>query len=96
MTVTVKPVISGHSKKRQKMVFKTDYRLMQVKSIAEYSKTFIKPPFVFKTFVLSILSGRLRQVLLYIDFFFFCTPDSSILNFYLCEQTISCLPSCTR
>ena len=28
--------------------------------------TFIKLPFVFKTFVLSILSGRFRQVLLYI------------------------------
>ena len=28
--------------------------------------TFIKLPFVFKTFVLSILSGRLRQVLLYV------------------------------
>ena len=46
---------------------------MQVKSIAEYYKgsilqklwTFIKLPFVFKTFVLSILCGRLRQVLLY-------------------------------
>ena len=34
---------------------------MQVKTIAE---CFIKLPFVFKTFVLSILSGRLRQVLL--------------------------------
>ena len=28
--------------------------------------TFIKLPFVFKTFVLSILSGPFRQVLLYI------------------------------
>ena len=27
--------------------------------------TFIKLPFVFKTFVLSIFSGRLRQALLY-------------------------------
>ena len=33
--VTVK---SGHSKKDQKWVLKTDYRLMQVKSIAECSK----------------------------------------------------------
>ena len=31
---TVKPVLSGHSKRRPKLVFKTDYRLMQVKSIA--------------------------------------------------------------
>ena len=76
---TVKPVLSCHSKKK-KMVFKTDYRLMQVKSIADcWSKvlqnallehsailsTCIKVPSVFKTFVLSVLSGRLRQVLLY-------------------------------
>ena len=35
---TVKPVLSGHSKRIPKLVFKTDYRLMQVKSIAECSK----------------------------------------------------------
>ena len=34
---TVKPVLSGHSKRRPKLVFKTDYRLMQVKYIAECS-----------------------------------------------------------
>ena len=49
-------------KKDQKLVFKTDYCLMQVKSIAECSRehsailyTFIKLLFVFETFVLSIL-----------------------------------------
>ena len=49
-------------KEDQELVFKTNYGLMQVKSIAECSKgehsaillTFIKPPFAFKTFVLSI------------------------------------------
>ena len=35
---TVKPVLSGHSKVDKKLVFKTDYHLMQVKSIAESSK----------------------------------------------------------
>ena len=35
---TVKPVLSGHSKRESKLVFKTAYRLMQVKSIAECSK----------------------------------------------------------
>ena len=35
---TVKPVLNGHSKRKPKLVFKTDYRLMQVKSIAECSK----------------------------------------------------------
>ena len=49
--------------KRPKMFFKTDYRLMQVKGIAEMLHrehsaillTFIKLPVVLKTFVLSIL-----------------------------------------
>ena len=54
---------NGHSQKDQKMVFKTDYRLMQVKSIAECSEgrehfailsTFIKLPVVIKIFALSI------------------------------------------
>ena len=65
---TVKPVFSGHSKKRPKLIFKTDYRLMQVKSIAECSKrehsailsTFIKPPFVIKIFVLHIFEWPLK------------------------------------
>ena len=35
---TVKTVLRGHSKRRQKIVFKTDYHFMQVKSIAECSK----------------------------------------------------------
>ena len=60
------------SKKDDKLVFKTNYRLMQVNSIAECSKgehsailsTFIKLPFVIKIFVLSNISGRLTQVLL--------------------------------
>ena len=58
----VKPVLNDYSKKRdQNLVFKTDYLLMQVKSFADCSKehsailsTFIKLPFVIKTFVLSI------------------------------------------
>ena len=54
---TVKPVLSGHSKRTAKLVLNTNCRFMQVKSIAECSKghsailsTFIKLPFVFKTF----------------------------------------------
>ena len=50
------------------MIFKNDYRLMQVKSIAECSKgehsailsTFIKLPFAIKTFVLSIFEWPLK------------------------------------
>ena len=41
------------------MDFKTDYRLMQVKSIAECS-TFTKLPFVIKISVLSIFEWPLR------------------------------------
>ena len=37
-TVHVKPVLSGHLKRRPKLVFKTDYRLIQVKTIAKCSK----------------------------------------------------------
>ena len=39
---TVKPVWNSHSQKDQKLFFKTNYHLMQVKSIAECSfcKTF--------------------------------------------------------
>ena len=35
---TVKPVLSGHYKRRPKLVLKTDYSLMQVESIAECFK----------------------------------------------------------
>ena len=57
---TVKPVFSGHSKKDQKWVFKTNYRLMQVKSIAEFCNTFDLhwvTTYGFKTFVLFIFEG---------------------------------------
>ena len=50
---TVNPVLSGHLKK------KTNYRLMQVKSIAECSKG-IKLPFVIKIFVLSFFEQLLK------------------------------------
>ena len=74
-------IVSNYSKtcvkrplsKRQKMVFKTDYRIMQVKVIAEcyplenpaILSTFINLPFAIKTFVLFILSGCFTQGLLY-------------------------------
>ena len=35
---TVKSVLKGHSEKDRNLVFKTNYHLMQVKSIAECSK----------------------------------------------------------
>ena len=66
---TVKPVLSTHTKEEQRLVFKTDYCLIQSQSIAECSKrafcntsTCIKQPSAFKTFVVSIINDRLRQV----------------------------------
>ena len=67
-TSTVKLVLRGHSKRtpKQKLVFNTDYRLIQVKGITECSKhsailsTFIKLPYSIKTFVLSILKWSLK------------------------------------
>ena len=35
-----KPVISGHSKEDQKLVFKADYRLMQVKVLQNTSESY--------------------------------------------------------
>ena len=71
---TVKPVLSGHSKRRPKLVFETDYHLMQVKSIAECSKRsilqYFRPLISYHLSLTSLfclfLSGRLRQVLLYL------------------------------
>ena len=73
---TVKPVLSGHSKRRLKLVFKTDYRLMPVKSIAECSKgsilQYFRPSLSYSLTLRPLfrlfLSGHLRQVLLYIFF----------------------------
>ena len=72
---TVKPVLSCHSKKDQKLVFMTDYGLMQVKSIAECSKgsilQYFGPSLSYHLSLRSLfclfLSGRLRQVLLYVN-----------------------------
>ena len=60
----MKPVLSGHLKRTPKLVLKTDYRLMQVKSIAECHSTIISTlirlPFVLKTCVLSIFEWPLK------------------------------------
>ena len=48
-------MLNRHSQKDQDTVFKTDYRLIQVKSIAECSlSTFMKLPVVINTVVVSI------------------------------------------
>ena len=53
--------LSGHSQKDLKLVFKTNYRLMQVKSICNILSTFIKLPFVIKVFVLSIFEWPISK-----------------------------------
>ena len=71
---TIKPVLSGHWKRRPKLVFRTNYGLMQVKSIAECSKgsilQYFRPSLSYHLSLIPLfclfLSGRLRQVLLYI------------------------------
>ena len=66
--------LSGLSKRRPKLVFKTDHRLMQVKMIAECSKgsilQYFRPSLSYHSFLRPLfclfLIGRLRQVLLYL------------------------------
>ena len=55
------PKILNTFKKTKIWFNKANYRLMKVESFAECSKV----PFVIKIFVLSILSGSFRQVLLW-------------------------------
>ena len=62
---TVKPVLSSHSKRSRKLFFKTDYLLMQVKSIAECSKGIF--------FYFSIFEWSLKTD-------FTVTPDSNIFG----------------
>ena len=66
-TITVKPVLSGHLKIRPKLALKTNYRLIQVESIAECSRehsailsTFIMLLSVIKVFVLSNFEWPLK------------------------------------
>ena len=72
-TTTVKPVYNSNSQKDHKMVFETNYRLMQVKSIAECSKgsilQYFQPSLSYHLSLRSLFclfsSGRFTQVLLY-------------------------------
>ena len=54
---TIKPVLSGHSKK------KTNYRLMQVKSIAKFSKESILQYFQRRSKVLQNAQGEHSAIL---------------------------------
>ena len=64
---TVKPVLSGHSKK------KINYRFMHVKSIAEHSailSTFIKLPFVLSFFEWLLKTGFIVLTTYIYDLFY--------------------------
>ena len=69
---TVKPVLSGHSKRRPNIVFNTEYRFMQIKSIAEcngsilqYFRPSLRYHLSLRSLFCLFLIGCLRQVLLY-------------------------------
>ena len=70
---TVKPVKNGHFQIHRKLVYKTNYRLMQVKSIAECSKgsilQYFRPSLSYHLSLSSLfflfLSGSFSQILLY-------------------------------
>ena len=63
--ITVKPVLSGHTKRILKLVFKTDYRLMKVKSIAQCFRPSLSYHLSLRFLICLFLSAPLRQVLLY-------------------------------
>ena len=60
---------NGQSQKDPKLVFKTNYRLMQVRSIAECSKGSILQYFrpALRSLLCLFLSGNFTQVLLFVD-----------------------------
>ena len=89
---TVKPVLSGHSK-NIKLVFKTDYRVMQVKIIAECSKgilQYFRPSLCYHLSLRSLfclfLSGRL-----YFTLFkhFLIRLSANIGSFYWVKRSLT-------
>ena len=77
LSIRVKPVQNGQSQKDLKLVFKTNYRLMHVKSIAECSKgskrsilKYFRPSLSYHLSLTSLfcrfLSGHFTQVQLYV------------------------------
>ena len=96
--ITVKPVLSGHSKRRPKLVFKTDYRLMQVKSIAECFKGSILQCFrpslncllpLRPLFVLFSVAALDRFYCNTLDLIFTCVSNAAV-SFSWSEEEPSC------
>ena len=65
---TVKPVENGHYQKDQKLVFKTNFCLMQVKSIAECFRPSLSYRLSLSSLFCLFLSGCIIQVLLHVTF----------------------------
>ena len=88
---TVIPVLSGHSKRRPKLVFKTNYpslnagqkycRMLQGEHSAKLS-TFIKLSFVTKIFVFSIFEWSLKTGFTVIQWAFYMIKKTCLLGFH--------------
>ena len=79
-TCIVKPVYNGHSKKDRNLVFKTNARLMQFKSIEDCFKGL---PFVIKFFVLSIFEWQFYTGITVLIFSLICMW---MLKLFVCLQ----------
>ena len=90
---TVKPVYNGHSQ-RQLLVFNSNYRLMQVKSIAECSKGSILPHFrpslSYHLSLRSLFCYFLVDILhkFYCICNFVCAPPILISNYLLLSKSL--------
>ena len=103
---TVKPDLSGNSKTRPDLFFKSEYRLMQVKSIADWSKgrilQYFRPSLSYHLSLRSVfclvLSDRLIQVLRHVCVRKAMNRISLIIcpvwsESSLCDQWITMVPS---
>ena len=100
LNTTVKPVLSGHSKIDKIKVLKSNDRLMKVESIAECSlgafcNTFDLHEGIFgleNQLLVSFLSGRSGQVLLYFDpsIYTMNHPYITVSNFIEVHRSTKC------
>ena len=91
---TVKPVFSGHSKRRPKIVFQDPLSLnagqkycrMLQESILQYFRLSLSYHLTLKPLFCLLLSGRLRQILLYC---YTCHRCSKCFSYYRWEESRS-------
>ena len=82
------PFLNGHSQKERKIVLKTNYYLMKVKSVAECILQYFRPslsyPFVIKIFVLSMFEWPLKTgFTVFFDLQFSTSSEQSQLAFVI-------------